>query len=94
MYEIFAFTRINTVVNESIFAKLFFPIFELNNFTKLFDNRYYFVPDDDFSRDATENRFFPFFYKYSIYSKFELLMGILMGIGSTVSKKSLKTPLT
>lgn len=37
MYEIFAFTRINTVVNESIFAKLFFPIFELNNFTKLFD---------------------------------------------------------
>lgn len=37
MYEIFAFTRINTVVNESIFAKLFFPIFELNNFIKLFD---------------------------------------------------------
>lgn len=44
-----------------------------------------------------ENRFFFFFNKYSIYiyTRFELLMGILMGIGSTtVSKKPLKTPLT
>lgn len=43
-----------------------------------------------------ENRFFFFLINILyIYTRFELLMGILMGIGSTtVSKKPLKTPLT
>lgn len=59
--------------------------FEWNNFAKLFDieNRYYFVQTSGL-QDALQRIVSspPFFYKYSIYSRFELLMGSLNGVPS------------